>query len=382
MNNRQQKRVIIASIAGGLTVLLFAFGLVLYFQAKQASFEKQLRNEYEMKIKERETMEQAAKTRVLVANRSIPSGTTLQEGDVKAVEVSTAQAASGSLKEPSAVVGKIAKIDLQPNMPLSASMLFEDKPLAKDIRMQEFNVIQLPTNLQKGQFVDVRINFPTGEDFIVLAKKKVRELSGTIVWYEMNEAEILRASSAIIDAYLQGAKLYALTYVDPGMQEGAVANYPSNPKVLDLMERDPNLLEEAKNTLARQLRVTLDNNLKAMSDTDKMRVASGSVTVQQLQNERVTTQQNNAFRQQILQQQAQQPAGAQTVPTEQMKSNSTAASPQTSAPSPAEPAQATALPETARDTSAPVSTGKPKDSNEPPKTNRLEDVFNQSNAGG
>jgi hypothetical protein len=207
MNSRQQKRVMIASIVGGLALLLLVLAIVLYFQAKQASFEEQLQSDYETKIKEWESREQAAITTVLAASRSIPAGTTLQAEDVKAVEVSASQASSGSLKEPSAAVGKITKIDLHPNTPIVASMLFEDKPIPRDLRVQEFNVIQLPTNLQKGQFVDVRINFPTGEDFIVLSKKKVRELSGTIVWYEMNETEILMASSAIIDAYLQGAKL-------------------------------------------------------------------------------------------------------------------------------------------------------------------------------
>lgn len=369
MNSRQQKRVIIASIVGGLVLLLLALALVFYFQTKQASFEVKLQSEYETRIKEWESREQAAITTVLAASRSIPAGTTLQAGDVKAVEVSTSLISSGNLKEPSAAVGKITKIDLHPNTPLIDSMLFEDKPIPRDLRVQEFNVIQLPTNLQKGQFVDVRINFPTGEDFIVLSKKKVRELSGTIVWYEMNETEILMASSAIIDAYLQGAKLYALTYVDPGTQEAAVANYPSNPKVLDLMERDPNILDEAKTALARQLRATLDNNLKAMSDTDKMRVISGSVTVQQqLQNERITTQQNNEFRQSI-QQQAQASTGGQNNQTEQTKPNSK---------EPAAPSSAPPLSEQAKETPAQT----PNDVNEPPKTDRLEDVFDQPKTGG
>ncbi|HUC91953.1 MAG TPA: SAF domain-containing protein [Paenibacillus sp.] len=373
MISRKQKRIIFAAIVGGLLLLLFALALVLYFQAKQASFQQQLQSEYEAKIKKSETMEQAAKTRILAAARSIPSGTTLQAEDVKAVEVPADQASSGSLKESSAAVGKITKIDLQPNTPLVASMLFEDMPIARDIRMQEFNVIQLPSNLQKGQFVDVRINFPTGEDFIVLSKKKVRELSGTIVWYEMNETEIMRASSAIIDAYLQGAKLYALTYVDPGLQEAAVANYPSNPKVLDLMQRDPNILEEAKTALARGLRTTLDNNLKAMSDTDKMRVTSGSVTVQQqLQNERITTKQNNEFRL-SAQQQVQRTAVEQQSSTNQTKPNQNESATQPSAP---------ALPDPAIETPTPAPAQKPGDVKEPPKTDRLKDVFNQPKTGG
>ena len=101
--------------------------------------------------------------------------------------------------------------------------------------MQEFQVIQLPSNLQKGPVYRRAHQFPDRRGFCSLAKKKVRELSGTVIWLEMNEMDILQTSSAIIDAYLQGARLYALPYIEPGLQEAAVVNYPANPKVLDLM---------------------------------------------------------------------------------------------------------------------------------------------------
>jgi hypothetical protein len=365
--HRYRKQLVVAAIGLELISLLLVLAAVFYYQAKQEKLREQLRIEYEMKLQEQKTTQQATRVRVIVASRTIPAGTTLQPGDVKAVEVAADQAAH-ALKELAQAVGMVSKIDLGPGTPLVASMLFEDQPLARDVRAQEFNVIQLPTNLQKGQFVDVRINFPTGEDFIVLSKKKVRELSGTIVWYEMNETEILMASSAIIDAYLQGARLYALTYVDPGMQEAAVANYPSNPKVLDLMENDPNILQEAKTALARQLRTTLDKNLSAMSDADKLKVMSGSVTVQQqLQNDRITTQQNNAAKQV-----AQQQTGSVSDPSRQTVSGG-----QVAVPSPSAAPQPT-----------PVQTPSPKfpkteATPEPdkPKTDKMQDIFDQSPAG-
>lgn len=372
---RYRKPVVISAIGLGFILLLATCIFFLHQQAEQKQLREQLQAHYEKKIEELQTMEQAAKTRILVASRSLLAGTTLQAGDVKSVEVSIALVASGSIKKQSAAVGKITKIDLQPNTPLVASMLFEDKPIPRDLRFQEFNVIQLPTNLQKSQFVDVRINFPTGEDYIILAKKKVREVAGTIVWVEMNEKEILMASSAIIDAYLQGAKLYALTYVDPGIQEAAIANYPSNPKVLDLMERDPNVLEEAKAALARQLRTVLDNNLKAMNDADKMRVVSGAVTVQQqLQNERITTQQNNAMRQTVQQQAEQQSVGknGQAAPKPNTQTEPVPSNP---SPSPM-PDKQTPVPDAVHDSGESTPGGKP------PQTGTLDDIFDQSSANG
>ncbi|MBB6732789.1 SAF domain-containing protein [Cohnella zeiphila] len=293
---RYRKWMVLTAVGVGFILLLLA---LIYYMHRQTQQKEQLRDQIEESSRTIQTMEQA-KTDVLVLARDVQSGTTLQAGDVKIAAFPSDQISSQTLREPKEAIGKMVKIDLPQNLPLSASMLAEDKLLTDDLRVQEFNVIQLPTHLQKGQYVDVRINFPTGEDFIVLSKKKVQNVAGTVVWYEMNESEILNASSAIIDAYLQGAKLYALPYVEPGMQQAAIANYPANPKVLDLMARDPNILEKAKTELARQLRITLDQHLTAKSEADKIKVTGGNVALQQqLQNERVTTEHNNQFRQDL-----------------------------------------------------------------------------------
>lgn len=364
--NRYRTPIVIAAIGLSFVLLLGAMVFFLHRQIEQKQLQEQIKERYEQQIEQLKTIEQQAKTRILVAARNIPAGETLKAEDLQLAEVPHTLAPEGSFTELQAAVGKAAKIDLLPNMPLTASMLFEGQPLARDVRIQQFHVIQLPSDLRKGQFVDVRINFPTGEDFIVLAKKKIRDLSGTVLWTEMNEPEILRISSAIIDAYLQGAKLYALVYVDPGMQEAAIANYPSNPKVLDLMESDPNILVKAQTELARQLRATLDGNLKAMSDADKLRVVSGSVTVQQqLQNERLATQQSNAMQQLP----APQPeTDGQTGPLQ--------------AETPPEPE--TEPPATSFEPGEPGNAPLPEATNEEPPTgtDKLDDIFNQPSGDG
>ncbi|MCH1638787.1 SAF domain-containing protein [Paenibacillus timonensis] len=364
---RYRKPIVIIAIGFSFVLLLVSTIFVLQHQAQQKRLQQQMRAHYEQQIEQLKTNEQQGKTRILVAARPIPAGKTLGNGDIQAVEVVHALVPSDSFKDPQMVVGKIAKIDLQSNTPLIASMLYEEGPIPRDLRMQEFNVIQLPTHLQKDQVVDVRINFPTGEDYIVLSKKKVRDLSGMIVRLEINEPEILMASSAIIDAYLQGAKLYALPYIEPGLQEAAIANYPANPKVLDLMDRDPNVLEKAKTELARQLRSRLDINLKAMSDADKLRVVSGSVTVQQqLQNDRIVTQQGNAMEQSAQ----QQAAGVEQTEQDGLppSDDKPASTPEPTATEPASHPQ--------QGTSQPLPEPSASDE-QPTNTDKLDDIFNQ-----
>lgn len=293
---RHRKALVMGAIAVSLTLLLAAALYMLMQHTDQQQKQQQMKEDYERQIQLLKSEEQQNSRNVWITAKTIPAGVALKADDLKAVPVPVSLVPPGIITDRESIIGKNAKIELAPGTPLLSSLLYEGQPIPKDLRMQEFQVIQLPSNLKPNQYIDVRIGFPTGEDFVLLSKKKVQELSGTVVWLELNEMDILQTSSAIIDAYLQGARLYALPYIEPGLQDAAVVNYPANQKVLDLMAADPNLLEKAKTELARALRQTLDGNLKAVSESDKLRVTSGSVTVQQqLQNERTTTKQGNAM---------------------------------------------------------------------------------------
>ncbi|MNE61261.1 hypothetical protein D3C80_1564630 [compost metagenome] len=135
----------------------------------------------------------------------------------------------------------------------------------------------------------------------MLSKKQVLQREGTVLWLELTESDRMLFSGATIDAYLQGARLYALTYVEAGLQAAAIVNYPASSVVLDLLEQNPNLVEKATTELARRLRKTLESNLSEMSEADKLRVTSGNIAVQQqLMNERAATLQSNLAQQSTL----------------------------------------------------------------------------------
>lgn len=366
---RHRKMLVMAAILFGVIVLAAAVVFNLMRQAEQEQEQQQIIADYERQIEQLKTSEEQSQQQVWTVARTVPAGSKIAPEDLKSITLPAAMVSSELLAGKEEIIGKHTKIELQPGMPLLVSMLHEGEPLARDIRMQEFQTIQLPSNLQKAQFIDVRINFPTGEDFVVLAKKQVLERKGTVIWLEMNETDLLLTSSAIIDAYLQGARLYALTYVEPGLQEAAVVNYPANPMVLDLLEHDPNLVEKASTELARKLRETLENNLKDMSEADKLRVMYGNVTVQQqLMNERAATQQSNAAQQtqpvpDIPEPDVHEPVqedSAYEPPPSSLPSTTTEEEPPPEAPEQQAPPASGAEPEPAQDHS-----------------DKLQDIFNQ-----
>jgi hypothetical protein len=314
---QRTKNLVVSGIVGALVMGVVSTGGAAYMVNQQANEKKALRAEYENKIKDAEQLlkeQQATKKKVVVASKDLVAGVKITEGDVKIVDLPETGAPQNNLTDITDLVGKVVKIDVVQNTPLIGSMVFQEGATPSDLRSQEYNVMILPTKLEKGQFVDVRISFPTGQDYIVLSKKKVKDLSGTTVWYEVSESEILAMSSATVDAYFNGAKMYATTYADPFMQEKAIPNYPINLKVIDLVQTDPNVLERAKQSLNEWARTKLDKSIEETDEAKKTKYQSGVITMPpQLMNNQQQVGQNNATTPQSGTQSAPQ-NGSQSTP--------------------------------------------------------------------
>lgn len=166
------------------------------------------------------------------------------------------------------LLGKRLKVSLARNTMLTEDMVYEGEELTDDERIHYFNFIECSGALEKGDYIDVRIVFPNGADFILLSKKKLentRLLSGpdgaqtqSELWFQVNETEILRLSSALVDMYLtEGCRIYAIQYILDSQQKAQV-NYPVNEVVNQLMESDPNIVEKAKQAAEDKLRKLLE----------------------------------------------------------------------------------------------------------------------------
>ncbi len=157
----------------------------------------------------------------------------------------------------------IAKLDMKQNTVITLEMIAKsDEALTDDIRRQEYNCVVLPLDLETGDYVDLRLLLPNGQDYIVVSKKQVTiaaaedSVAGTLwkspdtIWVNLGEDEILSMSCAIVDAYkIAGAKLYATVYTDPGMQKAAIPTYLINAETAALIQKDPNVLSEALTAL-------------------------------------------------------------------------------------------------------------------------------------
>lgn len=133
------------------------------------------------------------------------------------------------------------KIDIKKGTIITMDMLWDDtEKITKDTREQEFNMIVLPSLLKEGDYVDIRLLLPTGNDFTVASFLRVKKVTEGTVWFDLRELDTQYISSAIIETYLtKGSMLYAVKYSEPTLQEKAQRTYAVLPDVYNLLS-NPN----------------------------------------------------------------------------------------------------------------------------------------------
>lgn len=204
-----------------------------------------------MGMKKEEAKVNSSSKTVYMLTRDIKSGEAITASDVKSTKVVTDMTTDHIATSSNMSDATIAKVDLPKGAILSTSMITTtDEKLTDDMRVQEYNMLILPTDLAKQDYVDIRIMFPNGQDYIVVTKKRVLQSSANTIFIKMSEDEILSMSNAIVEAYrVEGSMLYATKYEEPGMQNAATPTYPVSRETLAVIEKDPNIVNEARNAL-------------------------------------------------------------------------------------------------------------------------------------
>lgn len=254
---RSTRQYVIVSIISVIVIIIaFSIAFVLgVYQIKNFYEEKQ--NDINQHIKE-----------AYVVTKEIQAGEviSLENMSYEQIYSSVPQDAFVTKKE----IGSIALVTIPEKSHVLKAMVIEDM-VENSLREQEFSVFQLNRNLKENNFVDIRIVYPNGENYIVLSKKAIKNLSlennNCFLW--LTEEEILTVSSAIVDAYLHnGTKLYTTKYIEPQIQEASIQTYQPNEAVISLIKTDPNVVQRASDYLSKSLRRKLEERLDASKENE------------------------------------------------------------------------------------------------------------------
>ncbi len=236
----------------GILITLLITGVIIAILLLQLS-----------KLNKQIKTETASRVYGYMVTSDVKSGSEINSSQIKSVEINSAVKSdviytSANADKTGALfpAGQKAKVDLHAGTILTKDLTYEDEALSADVRKVEYNIITLPSQIQTGDYIDVRLTLPGGQDYIVVSHKEVEipTISGvdseSCIWMQLSEAEILTMSSAIVEAYqMEGAKLYATRYVEAGSQTAAAVTYLPSDEVIALMNKDSNIVQEAKNAI-------------------------------------------------------------------------------------------------------------------------------------
>ena len=233
-----------------IAAIVIAF--LLYMMYKQKTENEEIEND---------------KITVYVLIKDVESGTNVatntEKGGILTKELATVEVTRKAAPETAITASNYSnvitenslfKIDLKSGTILSTDMIVESSDKTQDdTREQEFNMIVLPSQLKEDDYVDIRLRLPSGQDYIVVSKKKILKADEITMWIKLTEDEILTLSNAIVEAYqIDGTLLYATTYVEPGIQQAASVTYIPTREVSQLINNNPNVVQTAKDELAKR----------------------------------------------------------------------------------------------------------------------------------
>ena len=225
-----------------ITVIIMGIiiGFLLYTMKKQQDEKEKIEN---------------AKTSVFVLIQDCTAGDNIKEKLISKEVQDDLVPSSALISLENVNDDTVAKIDLKLGTIVTEEMIVQSEDAVNnDTREQELNMIVLPTYLKKDDYIDIRLTLPSGEDFIVVSKKKIIDSNESTMWINCSEDETVILSNAIVESYqILGSKLYAVRYVEPGIQGTASITYVPSDAIIKLINSDPNIIAKAKTELANRI---------------------------------------------------------------------------------------------------------------------------------
>ncbi|MGF7142543.1 hypothetical protein HNQ56_000961 [Anaerotaenia torta] len=229
---------------------------------------QQIKEEYELLLKEANQDRSMNQREVYAAAANIAAGDVITPDKVVKRKEYSSQPQSGFITEKE--MGSLALIDIPADTQLLYSMI-TDPAISSELREVEYQVININSNIDSNDTVDIRIFFQNGEDYVILPKKVLKgytaESASCFLW--LTEEEIIRVRNAVVDAYLYpGSCLYTAKYIEPNIQEASVVTYTPSVEAIELIRQNPNITDTAMNELSLMVRKALENRLTDASTRD------------------------------------------------------------------------------------------------------------------
>jgi hypothetical protein len=273
LRGRKKKTIILAS---GVALGAVFISAIVTYSISKVSINNQ-RVQYEQLLAQKvELIKQYEQKSIvgLVLTSDKSAGDTLQEGDLEPMYLPDYFTPANVVRDASMAVGKVLKIRASKGTAITSEMVYASEKADASRRIEESQYIRLPLRVSPRDIVDVRVVFPTGEDYVVLSKKQLNDVDveHQIAFFEVNEDELHLLRSALVDAYRRNAEIYAIQYTEPHLQEKAAVTYTPQIEVLEVMISSPNVIDKARWALAEGVRKAINERFQSGLEKERPRL--------------------------------------------------------------------------------------------------------------
>ena len=223
-------------------------------------------------------------------------GTEFRLEDIEVMSMPESMLTEQYVSNPSLLSGAVYRVDCAPGTPLVWDLfVFED--VGQTERYYDLVADVFPIEPAVGQYYDLRIVMPKGQDYVVLSKKRVVNFYNSAIRVKLDEEEIHQYQSALVDTFLNpGTYLYVTTYIEPNMQKSATTYYPVGTYIMQIMELDPNIVMLAEQDIVLRRRTIFEAGLNERNATPD-EIANQIVAGRSEQVSRLTTAAQNVIQQ-------------------------------------------------------------------------------------
>lgn len=226
---------------------------------------------------------------VYTVTSAVKAGDEIEPDNIEPMKMYSSLMTDQYVTDTTLIEGKYFKIAVAPGTPLMNNMVM-DEELDDSMRDRDIMLDRLTVGLHEGDYIDIRMTMPYGDDYVVIPHKRIYAINdGTIKLY-LNEYEWNVYQGALIDYYLNkqyGCTIYGDKYVEPGLQQEARAFYAVPTNIAALLQKNPNIIDKEGAASLNDWRQSLEELLVLFRDDEDTIDADGG----RLSSERATMNQ-------------------------------------------------------------------------------------------
>lgn len=218
-------------------------------------------------------------TTVYEVNTKVYSGNPILETELVQVSVPSSTVAEASIEDINELIGRHYRVDINPGTIISKDMLMDEVEGTKEKYPREITLTSVPVSTVVGDYIDLRIMLPNGEEYVIFSHKQIKRMYGTTLTFFFSEEENAILNSVFQDLGNYGSYtiVYAMKYLEPGNDTDTVAFYPVTHDVENFLKFNPNITDQSR-CINESLRDHIDEVLLVFTDSDNASVSSSFIS--------------------------------------------------------------------------------------------------------